>query len=99
VFGTILLIAIASWVVSWVLSFGLSRALPAVEYVQTVRGIDVRINHMNNMIHVIVGQLVQIVFSTYAAVCTTLLYLDMRIRKEGLDLELQAQDSQTVTEA
>jgi hypothetical protein len=37
--------------------------------------------------------LVNILFTTYLAVCTTLLYLDLRIRKEGLDLEMAAEDA------
>jgi hypothetical protein len=35
--------------------------------------------------------LVSVLFASYLAVCVTLLYLDLRIRKEGFDLEIEAQ--------
>lgn len=92
VFGTVLLILLAMLVVSVLLGLALGAALPLGNSVQTARGLEFQINEANVRIKVIVDQLVNILFSTYLAVCTTLLYLDMRIRKEGLDLELQAQE-------
>jgi hypothetical protein len=47
--------------------------------------------YRNYVINVLVIQLVNILVQTYLAVCITLLYFDIRIRKEGFDLELAAQ--------
>ena len=33
---------------------------------------------------------ISILFATYSAICTTLIYFDLRARKEGYDLELAA---------
>jgi hypothetical protein len=91
VFGVLLLIGVAGTVVQGVLGVGLNLVLPAQE---TVRGNDVLrfIRHPENQaITAAITYLVSILFTTYQAVCTTLLYLDLRIRKEGFDLELAAQ--------
>jgi hypothetical protein len=42
------------------------------------------------VVHTIVNFLVQVVLGAYSAICVTLLYFDLRIRKEGFDLELAA---------
>ena len=42
--------------------------------------------------HAVVGQLLNILVQTYATICWTLLYFDLRIRKEGYDLELAARE-------
>jgi len=91
VFGVLLLIGIATGVVQGVVGAGLNLVLPSQEI---VRGNDVVrfIRHPENQaITAAIAYLVSILFSTYMAVCTTLLYLDLRIRKEGFDLELAAQ--------
>jgi hypothetical protein len=41
---------------------------------------------------------VQIFFQTYTGVCTTLLYFDLRNRKESFDLELEAEKINTLVE-
>jgi hypothetical protein len=50
----------------------------------------VKVNPVNHIVLTLGGQVVNILFATYVAVCTTLLYLDLRIRKEGYDLEMAA---------
>jgi hypothetical protein len=47
-------------------------------------------NYRNYAINTVLGQLVNILVQTFQAVCLTLLYFDLRIRKEGFDLELAA---------
>jgi hypothetical protein len=42
-----------------------------------------------------VTSLISILFSAYQAVCLTLLYFDLRIRKEGYDLEVAAAPEQS----
>ena len=91
VFGVLLLIGAANIAIQMALQFGLAAVLPPQEIVPAGQGVQVKVNAMNQVIDTLITQLVSIVFSTYMAVCTTLLYLDLRIRKEGFDLELAAQ--------
>ncbi len=91
VFGILFLIGLAGWIVQQALQFGLGQALPASEPIPAAGGAKLNWNVVNFVITICIVQLVEIVFQTYIAVCTTLLYLDLRIRKEGFDLELAAQ--------
>jgi hypothetical protein len=53
--------------------------------------------HLSNAaINGIVDQLVNILLGSYVAICMTLLYFDLRIRKEGFDLELAAREHATI---
>jgi hypothetical protein len=45
----------------------------------------------NYEIYVVLTSLVEVVAESYTVVCWTLFYFDLRIRKEGFDLELMAQ--------
>lgn len=54
------------------------------------RGVTPVINYPNFLINTAVSQLVGILVQTYQSVCLTLLYFDLRNRKEGFDLELAA---------
>jgi hypothetical protein len=90
VFGVLLLIGVANWGVQMVLGAALGAVLPAQEMIPIEGGIRTEVNPVNHIIDTLITQLVSILFSTYLAVCTTLLYLDLRIRKEGFDLELAA---------
>ena len=49
------------------------------------------------VLQTLVTALVNILVQTYGAVCLTLLYFDLRIRKEGFDLELAARQQATPT--
>jgi hypothetical protein len=92
VFGVLLLIVFAAWVVQLGLALGLQAVLPAQELIPTEKGgFRQEINPVNHIIDTVITQLAQILFTTFMAVCTTLLYLDLRIRKEGFDLELATQ--------
>ena len=92
VFGTMFLIQIATLVLNFVINFGLERVLPAQQVVPTDNPFApaVRVNEVNQAIHTLVLGLVAALMGAYVAVCTTLLYLDLRIRKEGFDLEMEA---------
>jgi hypothetical protein len=48
------------------------------------------INDANYAIHVMVITLVQTILQVYIAICTTLLYFDLRNRQEAFNLELEA---------
>jgi|GEM_PF-4466572 len=90
VFGVLLLVLIAQRIVQVGLEMGLSVALPPQEVIPTQNGEQIKVNPLNHIIDTLAAQLVAILFASYTAVCTTLLYLDLRIRKEGFDLELAA---------
>lgn len=91
VFGVLFLIGIATGIIEFGLAFGLQQILPSQEIVPAEGGFRVTLNPVNHIIDTSTDFLVGILFRTYLAVCTTLLYLDLRIRKEGFDLELAAQ--------
>lgn len=91
VFGLLILIWVAMMAVNMGVGIGLNLVLPSQTLVPAERGYRVEINPVNHAVNTLISQLIQILFSTYIAVCTTLLYLDTRIRKEGFDLELAAQ--------
>jgi hypothetical protein len=93
VFGVLLLIGIVSALLSGMVGKGLELILP---FQETVPGpgpfpIVVGFNYRNYAINNLGEDVVTVVLSAYQAVCLTLLYLDLRIRKEGLDLEIEAQ--------
>ncbi|WP_439623976.1 hypothetical protein [Gemmata sp.] len=90
VFGVILLVGIGGKLVEAGVDQGLHAVLPPVTVVAAADGPRAEVNVPNYVVDTLVSGLVTILFSTYAAVCTTLLYLDVRIRKEGFDLELAA---------
>jgi hypothetical protein len=95
VFGVIFLIQFVLGMVSGLVGVLLAMVFP---YQEMVRGPDLfpvaaSFNYPRYAVHTIVGDLISVLFSAYLAVCTTLLYLDLRIRKEGFDLEMAAQNA------
>jgi len=74
----------------------MQKILPSVEIVPVPKkgqfdlGLKQIPIYPNYWIHVIVNQLINILISTYQAICVTLLYFDLRNRKEGFDLEIAA---------
>jgi hypothetical protein len=91
VFGIILLIAIAMFFIMFGIGLGLETFLPRQEFIPTAGGFRAQFNVVNYIVQILVSQFAGILFGTYLAICSTLLYLDLRIRKEGFDLELAAQ--------
>jgi hypothetical protein len=90
VFGVLILIGIANGMIQGGLAQVLNFVLPAQEMIPMQNGIQMKFNAVNHIIDTTLTQLVHILLITYSSVCTTLLYLDLRIRKEGFDLELAA---------
>lgn len=77
-----------------VLGFGLQfleKLLPSAQLVRTDQGVRAVPNYFNYYLNLTVSQLLNVLVQTYGAVCITLMYFDLRIRKEGYDLELAAQ--------
>jgi hypothetical protein len=82
-----------------IINAGLTLAVGQLEHVipsvTTLRsetgGAHVQLNMVNYVVNILVGQLVGVLLQTYLSICMTLLYFDLRARKEGYDLELAAQ--------
>jgi hypothetical protein len=90
VFGVLFLIGFINAVIQGTVGGVLGVVMPAQEVIPGPNGMELKLNPLNHVVVTLVTQLVNIVFATYTAVCATLLYLDLRIRKEGYDLEMAA---------
>jgi hypothetical protein len=85
-------------VLSGVINQGLELVLPAYEKVP-ISGFAYRLvlkSYPNHVIHLVINFLVSTLVGTYYSICLTLLYFDLRIRKEGFDLELAAKEQAPV---
>jgi hypothetical protein len=100
VFGLLFLVGLLAGGASGVIGGVLGTALPYQEIIQTHGTFPtVRISsHTNYAISVTVTTLVQAFFQAYTAICTTLLYFDLRNRKEAFDLELEYEKLSAWTE-
>src|SRR5262249_17225271 len=81
-------------IIQWGLAVGAALIERVFPYLEIVRGPDgtqvPRFIHTNFYICSVVEFLVGVIAHSYQAVCVTLLYIDLRIRKEGFDLEVGA---------
>jgi hypothetical protein len=93
VFGVVFLIQVVGMIIGGMVVGGISILLPSQETVRGAGGFPVAhtVNYANYVIAHLAQTLVNILIGAYLAVCLTLLYLDLRIRKEGFDLEIEAQ--------
>lgn len=91
ILGILVLLMIIQALLGGAEGFVLEALFPSYERIQTVRGITVQTSAINQIIHVLLIFPVNALVTTYSSVCMTLLYFDLRIRKEGFDLELAAQ--------
>jgi hypothetical protein len=66
------------------------EVIPSTELIESDRGEMEVLNFRNHAIQVLLSTLLIILVQTYSSVCWTLLYFDLRIRKEGYDIELAA---------
>lgn len=87
ILGLVVLFAVGYWLLG-ALANAFAVIWPQFEPVPSDRGVDIVVNYRNYYMALVVRTLSNILLQTFAAVCLTLLYLDLRIRKEGLDLEL-----------
>jgi hypothetical protein len=71
-------------------AFVLERLLPGNEMVITQAGLRQSPNLRNEVIQIVLSTALNFLVQTYSAICFTLFYFDLRIRKEGFDLELAA---------
>jgi len=91
ILGIMVLLTIIQLLLGGAEGFVLESLFPSFERIQTVQGITVQTSVINQIIHVLLIFPVNALVTTYSSVCMTLLYFDLRIRKEGFDLELAAQ--------
>jgi len=89
VFGMFVLFLVAGMVLGYAVGF-LDRVFPSAEQVRTDEGVKVVYHFGRAALKTGVTRLVGILVQTYSAVCFTLMYFDLRIRKEGFDLEMAA---------
>src|SRR5262245_14693141 len=68
----------------------IEQVLPSQELVRTRDGFQIKLHLTNYLIHQLLAVAINVVLGTYYSICCTLLYLDLRIRKEGFDLEVAA---------
>jgi hypothetical protein len=82
-------------VIPVVLGLGVGLVLavffPSTEIVETATGPAINFNMRNLIINQVLAFPVSALELSYSSVCMTLLYFDLRIRKEGFDLEIAAQ--------
>jgi hypothetical protein len=90
-------IIVAAAILSYCIDLGLEKVIPVHESIPAASGTRSVLKPWNYAIVVTVIALVDILFYTYFAVCATLVYLDLRIRKEGFDLELAIQSQEEVS--
>ena len=92
VFVLIFLVYIGAGLLALALNLALGTEFVPVYVEGRLAGFQViPANYSLYVVHTVVTFLLNIVVSSYLAVCLTLLYFDLRIRKEGFDLELAAQ--------
>lgn len=97
VFGLLVLMLALQFGFSMVAGVIQVVVLPTYENVSTAFGVVQKINVANHFINVILTYLVAILAGSFATVCWTLCYFDLRIRKEGFDLELAAKQQTMAT--
>jgi hypothetical protein len=96
IFGIICLVLTLMVIILVALALLLGQVFPQNEVVPVAGGgIRFVLNYRNYAIDTVITELVIILMGTFQAVCLTLLYFDLRIRKEGFDLEMAAFQQQT----
>lgn len=97
IFGLLILFGIIGWIVGLVPTAIEKYVLPSYELVPAgPGGARVPVLHYGNyLVTTLLAQLVNILVQCYQAVGMTLVYFDVRIRKEGYDLEMAAEEEAT----
>jgi hypothetical protein len=90
VFMVILIIVLADSAVFCSLLYGVPELLPVSDDIPSAGGRFSRLNVQNLLVVVSLIILADTLFRAYFAVCTTVLYFDLRFRNEGFDLEMAA---------
>jgi hypothetical protein len=89
--GVFIIVSIITQVLAMIIVMPLAMLMPAQEVVMTDKGMNILHHPLNAAIHNISAFPIQVIFGAYMSICATLFYLDLRIRKEGLDLQIAAE--------
>jgi hypothetical protein len=107
IFGILFLIGLLGGIIGAALGGALEFVLPSGGQVVVVPPVGIGgqptiqvtpTNFVNKATNTAATQLVNIFFGSYLAVCLVLVYFDLRVRKEGYDLELAAGAATDVAE-
>ena len=91
IFGILFVMGLLLGLINFGLTLGLATILPVQEIMRTPMGlVGGPINYTNFCITVFIQYLLTIVFSSFQSICVTLMYFDLRVRKEAYDLEVLA---------
>ncbi len=94
IFGIMLLVGLLMGILNFGVVLALATAFPPGGPVQTPAGFVMQpYNFGNFAINQVASFLVEVLTGAYASVCLTLVYFDLRVRKEGYDLEVAARKS------
>jgi hypothetical protein len=98
-FGLFIIVGLCTAVISGGISLVAALALPFEAARSPSDPFSVQlVNYPNYAINITITTLVHILAQAFTAVCTTLLYFDLRNRKEAFDLELEADKISARTE-
>jgi hypothetical protein len=96
IFGVLFLVGLFTALITGGIQLGLGIAFPPGGPVQTAAGTVMQpYNHPNYEINQLGAFVAQVLLGAYQAICLTLLYFDLRVRKEGFDLEVAARQQLT----
>ncbi|HWY88667.1 MAG TPA: hypothetical protein VNX28_18280 [Gemmataceae bacterium] len=101
VFGVLILVIVISLITQYSVALLLERVIPSYDLLPVPKknqfdmGFRLVAKYPNLWINLIVAWLISILVQAYGTICVTLLYFDLRNRKEGFDLELAAREQQT----
>lgn len=93
IFGFYLVSLVLGYAVVYGINYVLATVLPPAEIVQTQFSYTQKYNVGNYVTMQVIDFVVQTLFSTFSAICMTLAYFDIRVRKEAFDLELVARQN------
>jgi len=96
ILGILLLVIFLLVILQLAIALGVSVLLPPGGIVLTSSGfVEQPYNHPNYEINQVVAFLVDVVATAYGIICLTLVYFDLRVRKEGFDLEVATRQQLT----
>ena len=104
VLGVLILVVLIGYIIQLPPTLILGQVLPAYDQVLVEKmnppdpfelGFRLIPMYPNLWINVMVAWLVSVLAQAYAAICVTLLYFDLRNRKEGFDLDMAAREQET----
>jgi hypothetical protein len=91
IFGILFIIGLLNGLINVGLTMGLASALPVQQIVVGRGGLEYGPVNMTNLVILsFIEYVISIFTSSFQSICVTLMYFDLRVRKEGYDLEVLA---------